>query len=140
MMNVPCTMGFQNFTTTSFTGALSVCLRCSASRYTWLSCRLSRTYRPTPTISSEAMNGMRQAHSTSASGPNQALTPKKAPLASSSPSGAPSCGKVPNQARLPSGAFSVATRAAPPHSPPRPSPCPIRNTHSRMGAQMPMLW
>ena len=34
MMNVPCTMGFQNFTTTSFTGALSVCLRCSASRYT----------------------------------------------------------------------------------------------------------
>ena len=36
------------------------------------------------------------------------------------------------------GAFSIARRTAPPHSPPRPRPCPSRHTASRIGASRPM--
>ncbi len=55
-----------------------------------------------------------------------------------SPSGAPSWGNIPNQACLPGGAFSVASRTAPPHSPPRPTPCPTLHSASRMAAYTPM--
>ncbi len=41
---------------------------------------------------------------------------RKRPLAMMKLSGAPSCGNVPKIARLPFGAFSVATSAAPLHS------------------------
>ena len=46
------------------------------------------------------------------------------------PIGGPSCGNMPYQARLPSGAFSTAIRAAPPHSPPSPTPCTKRKAAS----------
>ena len=59
------------------------------------------------------------------------------PLARMKPSGAPSCGKVPYQARLPTGAFSVATRAAPLHSPPSAKPWPMRRMTSSSGANQP---
>ena len=61
------------------------------------------------------------------------------PLAMMKPIGAPSCGKVPYNARLPSGAFSVATRAAPDHSPPRAKPCAMRRTTSSSGASHPTI-
>ena len=41
---------------------------------------------------------------------------------------------MPNQPRLPGGAFSVASSAAPPHSPPSPMPWPKRRMQSRIGA------
>src|SRR5574340_40184 len=40
---------------------------------------------------------------------------------------------MPNQPRLPSGAYSAASNAAPPHSPPRPIPWPKRSRHSSAG-------
>ena len=46
------------------------------------------------------------------------------------PIGGPSCGNMPYQARFPSGAFSTAISAAPPHSPPSPTPCRKRNAAS----------
>ena len=55
------------------------------------------------------------------------------------PTGAPSCGNIPYHARLPGGAFSIARSTAPPHSPPRPRPCPNRQVASRSGAATPML-
>ena len=54
------------------------------------------------------------------------------------PIGAPSCGNMPNQARLPAGAFSVASSTAPPHSPPTAKPWTKRSTTNRIGAQMPI--
>ena len=50
------------------------------------------------------------------------------------PIGGPSCGNMPNQARRPCGAFSVASSAAPPHSPPSPTPWPKRSRHRSHGA------
>jgi hypothetical protein len=61
------------------------------------------------------------------------------PVARKNPIGAPSCGNMPYQARLPGGAFSVASSTAPPHSPPRPSPWPKRHSASSSGAATPML-
>ena len=46
------------------------------------------------------------------------------------PIGGPSCGNMPYHARLPSGAFSTAISAAPPHSPPSPTPCRKRKAAS----------
>ncbi|MNW57294.1 hypothetical protein D3C74_350870 [compost metagenome] len=48
--------------------------------------------------------------------------------------GAPSWGNVPQIARLPAGAFSVASRAAPLHSPPSPRPWQKRMRTSSAGA------
>ena len=138
MMNVPCKIGFMCFAITSFTGAWLVLPLASASRYTWLSCSVIRIHKPTSTSTNEAMNGMRQPHFTSSSWPTDELIRKNTPLAMNRPMGAPNWGKVPNQARLPSGAFSVATNAAPPHSPPKPKPWPKRNRHSSSGARMPI--
>ena len=53
------------------------------------------------------------------------------------PIGAPSSGKEPYSARLSSGAFSVATNAAPDHSPPSPMPCTKRHRHSTATAATP---
>jgi len=55
------------------------------------------------------------------------------------PIGAPSCGNMPYQARLPGGAFSTASSTAPPHSPPRPNPWPKRHSASSSGAATPMV-
>src|SRR6187549_753357 len=54
------------------------------------------------------------------------------------PSGAPSWGNMPYQARRPGGAFSIARRTAPPHSPPRPRPWPNRHAASNRGAARPI--
>ena len=52
--------------------------------------------------------------------------------------GAPSCGNMPYHARLPGGAFSIASSTAPPHSPPSPRPWPKRHNASSSGAAMPI--
>ncbi len=62
---------------------------------------------------------------------------RKIPLAMMNPSGAPTWGNVPYQARLPAGAFSVATSAAPDHSPPRAKPWASRRISSS-GANNPV--
>jgi len=46
---------------------------------------------------------------------------------------------MPNQARRPSGAFSVAISAAPPHSPPSPAPCRKRSAARSHGARTPAV-
>ena len=53
--------------------------------------------------------------------------------------GAPSWGHMAAQARLPSLAVSVASSAAPDHSPPRPSPWQKRIRVSMAGAHRP-IW
>ena len=55
------------------------------------------------------------------------------------PIGGPSCGNMPYQARFPCGAFSTAISAAPPHSPPSPTPCRKRRSASASGANTPAL-
>jgi hypothetical protein len=52
------------------------------------------------------------------------------------PTGAPSWGNVPQMARLPCGAFSVASSAAPDHSPPRPTPWQKRSSTRNSGARI----
>ena len=91
------------------------------------------------TNTKEERNGIRHAQSVIAACPKSAVMSKKTPLASSNPRGAPNCGKVPYQPRFPSGAFSIATNAAPPHSPPKPMPCPIRHKQSKIVAHIPIL-
>jgi hypothetical protein len=89
---------------------------------------------------------MRQPHARNASdfsagfsecGSSQ-LMARKRKFAMMKPSGAPSCGKVPYQARLPFGAFSVATSAAPDHSPPSAKPCARRRTSRSRAAHQPI--
>ena len=46
---------------------------------------------------------------------------------------------MPKRARQPGGAFSTASSAAPPHSPPSPKPWPKRSTHSSSGAIQPTI-
>ena len=110
------------------------------------STRRSRTQRPMMTMTAENRNGTRHPHARNASerwpapsgcGSSQ-LIARKTALAMMKPSGAPSCGKVPYQARLPAGAFSVATSAAPDHSPPRAKPCVRRRISSSSAAHQPI--
>ena len=123
---------------TSLNGILtSFCL----SKTFWnagVSCSFRRIHRPTITSSELAMNGIRQPHCMKSASDINAPRVKKEPVAKIKPIGAPSCGNMPYQARLPSGAFSVASNTAPLHSPPKPSPCPKRHSASSSGAAMPI--
>src|SRR5699024_10903890 len=80
------------------------------------------------TMTAEAKNGMRQPHSMKGPLVSPRLYPsaetriKNRPLARKKPNGAPNCGHMAADARLPSSAVSDASRAAPDHSPPRPRP------------------
>ena len=63
---------------------------------------------------------------------------RKMPPEKKKPTGAPSCGNMPYQARFPGGAFSIASSTAPPHSPPSPRPWPNRHSASSSGAATPI--
>ena len=114
-------------------------LRLSASRNTGVSVIVSRTYRPTPTSSELARNGRRQPKAKNCSSVSIVESRRKMPPEKRNPIGAPSCGNMPYQARLPGGAFSTASSTAPPHSPPRPSPWPKRQIASSSGAARPIV-
>ena len=64
---------------------------------------------------------------------------RNSPLAMKKPMGAPSCGHIAAQARLPSLAVSVASSAAPDHSPPSPRPWQKRMSANNAGASSP-IW
>ncbi len=81
---------------------------------------------------------MRQPQAKNCSSVSRREMSRKMPPEKKKPSGAPSCGNMPYHARLPGGAFSVASRIAPPHSPPRPRPWPKRQSASRIGAAIPI--
>ena len=66
------------------------------------------------------------------------LASENAPLASSSPPGTPRCAKLPKNPRRSAGAYSTASRTAPPYSPPTPMPCSTRSVTSRTGAHQPI--
>ncbi|MCY1555610.1 hypothetical protein D9M68_922870 [compost metagenome] len=100
---------------------------------------LRRMNRPKITRRALARNGTRQPQAMKASSPMKWASTRKMVVAKKKPTGAPNCGNMPYQARLPSGAFSVASSTAPPHSPPRPSPCPRRHSASSSGAATP-IW
>lgn len=96
-------------------------------------------------MTAEARNGMRQPQVMNAwfdvevfeSKSMSCMITRKVPLARKKPNGAPSCGHIAAQARLPGAAVSVASSAAPDHSPPRPRPCAKRISASSAGAQYP---
>ena len=66
-------------------------------------------------------------------------TMNSTPVARIMPSGTPICGAEPNRPRLPWGACSTDSSAAPPHSPPADRPCSSRSATSRIGAHTP-IW
>src|SRR6478736_5674938 len=142
MMNVPSRVSRQwNFSVVP-SGTLVMVPFFSAWVNASDSTSLSRTHRPMITITAENRNGTRQPQDMNASEPwpRTPLMMRKIPLAMMKPSGAPSCGNVPYQARFPAGAFSVATRAAPDHSPPSAKPCASRSTSSMRAAHQPICW
>jgi len=98
-----------------------------------------RIHRPTATRIALPRNGRRQPQAKNAASSSVAAISRNVPVARKNPSGAPNCGNIPNHARLPGGACSVASSTAPPHSPPRPSPCPRRHRASRKGAATPIV-
>src|SRR3546814_4573895 len=71
------------------------------------------------TSSELARNGMRQPKLKNCASLSVSDNNRNTPPEQMKPSGAPSWGNMPYQARLPGGAFSVASSTAPPHSPPR---------------------
>ena len=86
-----------------------------------------------------ARNGMRQPKLKNCASVSCADSRRKMPAEQTNPTGAPSCGNIPYHARRPGGAFSIASSTAPPHSPPRPSPCPKRQSASSSGAATPTV-
>ena len=62
---------------------------------------------------------------------SHAESARNTPPEKKKPTGAPSCGNMPYHARLPGGAFSIASSTAPPHSPPSPRPCPNRQSREQ---------
>ena len=98
---------------------------------TGVSVMRKRTTSPTTTSNAESRNGMRQPHATIASAGKEESSSRFTPYAQKKPMGAPMLGNAPYRARFPFGAFSVATKAAPDHSPPRPKPWQARHTHKR---------
>ncbi len=66
----------------------------------------------------ESRNGTRHPHAANCAGVVAAVMTHRTPVARISPIGTPIWGKAPNMPRLPRGACSTASRAAPPHSPP----------------------
>ena len=104
-----------------------------------VSCSFKRIYKPTNTRIALEINGIRQPHVIKACSDIKAFSRRNEPVARIKPIGAPSCGNMPYHARLPSGAFSVASKTAPLHSPPKPKPCPKRHKASSKGATMP-IW
>ena len=95
----------------------------------------SRTHRPTTTSAAESRNGRRQPQLMNCSSVICTLSSTNSRFERMNPIGAPSCGKVPYRARLPGGAFSVASSAAPDHSPPRPMPWQKRSSTRIAGAR-----
>ena len=149
MMNVPWMICTHEVLNTASTGAWTFSPRCSACWKTGVSSSFTRTQRPSSTITTEARNGMRQPHSRKGwsvprpwpAPPNcmSTVSSRKNPLARMNPNGAPSCGHMAARARLPSSAYSVASRDAPDHSPPRPTPWQKRRMVRISGAQRP-IW
>ena len=91
---------------TSSTGTLTRSLLRIACSKAGVSVSCKRTYRPTNTNRVLSRNGMRQPHSKKRASSNQAVSSKKMPVEQKNPMGAPNCGNMPYQARLPGGAFS----------------------------------
>ena len=82
---------------------------------------------------------MRQPNAKNCSSVSHAESSRKMPPEKKKPTGAPSCGNMPYHARLPGGAFSIASSTAPPHSPPSPRPWPKRQSASSSGAATPIV-
>src|SRR5450830_525100 len=118
-------------------GVLWVWCCAKAAAKTGVSANLNRTYKPTITNKALAKNGIRQPQALNSASLNNSVKAKKLTVASKNPMEGPSCGNMPNQPRLPAGALSVASKAAPPHSPPNPKPCPNLRMQSSTAAQVP---
>src|SRR6185437_14451770 len=103
-----------------------------------VSVKRNRTYKPKNTSSALARNGTRQPQDNNCASSRLVVSHRKVPDEHRKPTGAPNCGNIPYNAFLPGGAFSVASITAPPHSPPRPRPCPNRNNARSAGARTPM--
>ena len=100
------------------------------------SCR--RMYKPTATSTVLARNGARHPQLNNCASDRLLLINRNAPMEKTRPKGAPNCGNIPYQPCLPGGAFSVASSTAPPHSPPKPIPCPTRHSARSTAAYTPM--
>ena len=148
MMNVPWMSWRQLVLSTAFNGVFTFSPRATARANTGVSSSLTRTYTPRATITAEARNGMRQPQvrkvpsccGSVLSWPIQMVSSRKKPLAKRNPIGAPSWGHMAARARLPFSAVSVASSAAPLHSPPRPRPWQNRMMASIAGAHRPIWW
>ena len=99
----------------------------------------SRTHKPSPTRIALARNGIRHPHAAKSASLNVAPISRNNPFAAINPMGAPNWGTIPKRARHPGGAYSTASNAAPPHSPPNPNPWPKRKIHSSNGAIQPAI-
>jgi hypothetical protein len=64
--------------------------------------------------------------------------PRNVALVSANAMPWPSCGYIPERPRLPGRAFSTASSAAPPHSPPTAIPCRTRSASRTTGAAAPI--
>lgn len=130
MMNVPRMSCFPWCRKTVARGSLRMRPESAARVKVSDSTSRSRTQRPMTTITAENRKGTRHPQLRNASDfsagfvswGSSALIARKTPFAMMNPSGAPSCGNDPYHARFPAGAFSVATSAAPDHSPPSAKP------------------
>ncbi|MNY50830.1 hypothetical protein D3C86_1863710 [compost metagenome] len=122
MMKVPSTVTRTCLVSSVPSGIFTCFFAAATLANTGVSCRETRTYRPISTSTAEKMNGIRQPQLMNCSSLSSHDSSRNVPLAKKKPIGAPNCGNEPYSARLRGGAFSVASNAAPPHSPPRPKP------------------
>ena len=100
---------------------------------------VSRIQSPTTTSRPLSRKGTRQPQERNAASEVIAPISDNTPLASSSPIGTPTCGQLALSPRRLESPDSSVISTAPPHSPPRPSPCRNRRATSRIGAHTPIV-
>ena len=87
-----------------------------------------RIQSPTSTSAPDSRNATRQPHDRNASSDSTTLSRASTPAASRLPTGTPTCGQLALSPRLSGAPCSSDISTAPPHSPPRPSPCTNRSS------------
>jgi hypothetical protein len=82
---------------------------------------------------------MRQPQARNDGGASDSPVIKKVRLVRANAAPGPSCGYIVNRPRRSRGAYSAASSAAPPHSPPTASPCTNRRATRMIGAATPIV-
>jgi hypothetical protein len=123
---------------TSLIGAVGRSPRSWIALNTGVSSSFSRIHRPNTTSTADSRNATRQPQDMNCSSLSRTPSSASTPFAIRFPAGGPICAAEAQNPRCLGSPYSLDSRTAPPHSPPRPTPCANRRTTSSTPASPPM--